>query len=86
MKLTDEQKQLYSIWKKLINMSASELEKFLDSDDGKIAGLSREEARTAGAGGKKIKSGRDSARAIIRMLETKKEDWTENDWSWAYSK
>ena len=83
MKLTDEQKQLYSIWKKLINMSASEIEKFLDSDEGKAAGLSRQEARTAGAGGKKIKSGRDSARAIIRMLETKKEDWTENDWAWA---
>lgn len=81
--MTDDKLALYRDWKKLINMSASEIQKFLDSEEGQVAGLSRKEASTAGSSGNKIKSGRDSARAIIRMLETKKEDWTENDWAWA---
>jgi len=75
-------KEQYKTWKKLINMSANEIQKFLDSDEGKEAGLSRKEAATAGAGGGKITSGRDSARAIIRMLGKKFEDWTENDLDW----
>lgn len=81
--MDDKQKEKYKKWKKLINMSAKEIQKFLDSDEGKEAGLSRKESATAGASGGKIKSGRDSARAIIRMLGTKVEDWTENDWEWA---
>jgi hypothetical protein len=80
--MNEKQHEQYKKWKKLINMSANEIQKFLDSDDGKEAGLSRKESATAGAGGGKIKSGRDSARAIIRMLGTKVEDWTENDWDW----
>lgn len=80
--MDEQQKEKYRTWKKLINMSAKEIQKFLDSDEGKEAGLSRKESATAGANGGKIKSGRDSARAIIRMLGTKVEDWTENDWEW----
>jgi len=74
---------LYGDWKKLINMSGKEIQSFLDSEEGKEAGLSRKEAGKAGADGGKITSGRDSARAIIRMLDTPKEDWTANDWKWA---
>lgn len=77
MKWDEEKLEKYHRWKKLINMSPSELEKFIDSEDGKIAGLSRKEASELG-----IKSGRDSARAIVRMLRTKKEDWTDNDYEW----
>ncbi len=73
----------YKKWSKLINMSGKELEAFLDSDDGKEAGLSRKESGKAGAKGKKITSGRDSARAIVRMLKKKKEDWQAGDWKWA---
>lgn len=73
--MDEQQKEKYRTWKKLINMSAKEIQNFLDSDEGK-------EAATAGASGGKIKSGRDSARAIIRMLGTKVEDWSENDWEW----
>lgn len=76
--INPKQKELYSKWKKLVNMSAKEIKSFLDSDDGKVAGLSRSEASDEG-----IKSGRDSARAIIRMLETPVSDWTNNDWEWA---
>lgn len=73
----------YKKWSKLINMSGKELEAFLDSDDGKEAGLSRKESGKAGASGKKITSGRDSARAIVRLLGKKKEDWESRDWDWA---
>lgn len=81
--MDDKQKEQYKTWKKLINMSANEIQKFLDSDEGKEAGLSRKESATAGASGGKIKSGRDSARAIIRMLGKKVEDWDFNDWEWS---
>ena len=30
-----------------------------------------------------IKSGRDSARAIIRMKRKPAREWTKNDWAWA---
>ena len=78
-----EHDETYKKWYKLVNMGAKELEAFIDSQDGKDAGLSRKEAGKAGTGGKKITSGRDSARAIVRMLKKKKEDWQAGDWKWA---
>jgi len=78
-----EHAETYKKWSKLVNMGAKELEAFIDSQDGKDAGLSRKESGKAGAGGKKITSGRDSARAIVRMLKKKKEDWQAGDWKWA---
>jgi RimK family alpha-L-glutamate ligase len=82
-KSEEEKSALYKEWQKLVNMSGKEIQSFLDSDEGKEAGLSRKEAGKAGASGGKITSGRDSARAIIRMLDTPKEKWTPNDWKWA---
>lgn len=81
--IDDEKRSLYKEWQKLVNMSGKEIQSFLDSDKGGEAGLSRKEAGKAGAGGKKITSGRDSARAIIRMLGTPMAKWTANDWKWA---
>ena len=81
--IDDEKRSLYKEWQKLVNMSGKEIQSFLDSDGGEEAGLSRKEAGKAGAGGKKITSGRDSARAIIRMLDTPMAKWTPNDWKWA---
>ena len=43
-----------------------------------IAGLSRNEASSKG-----ISSGRDSAKAIIRMKKKGVDNWTANDWKWA---
>jgi ribosomal protein S6--L-glutamate ligase len=79
----EENDALYKEWRKLVNMGPKELQGFIDSEGGKEAGLSRKEASKAGAKGKKIKSGRDSARAIVRMKEIGKEKWTANDWAWA---
>ena len=79
----EEKNRIYKEWSKLVNMGAKELQSFIDSESGKEAGLSRKEAGKAGTGGGKITSGRDSARAIVRMLGKKKEDWETNDWKWA---
>ena len=72
-----EKDEKYKKWKKLINMSASEIQNFLDSEEGKKAGLTRKQALGP------IKRGRDSGRAIIRMLNTPKDEWSTNDWEWA---
>ena len=79
----EKRSALYKEWQKLVNMSGKEIDDFLDSEEGEEAGLSRKEAGKAGAGGEKITSGRDSARAIVRMLDRPKEDWSDNDWKWA---
>jgi hypothetical protein len=76
-KLDQEKLDLYKKWKSLINMSSKEIQEFLDSDDGKVAGLSKKDAEGP------IKRGRDSARAIIRMLDISKDEWSDNDWDWA---
>ena len=78
-----EKDALYKEWKTLVNMGAKELQAFIDSEGGEKAGLSRKEASKAGAKGKPIKSGRDSARAIVRMKQIGREKWTANDWAWA---
>lgn len=81
--LDETKRETLKKWRELVNMSASSIQNFLDSQDGKKAGLSRKQASTAGSSGNKITSGRDSARAIIRMKNKKVEDWTSNDWKWA---
>ena len=78
-----ERGDTYKQWSKLVNMSSKELSNFIDSDEGKEAGLSRKESGKAGSDGGKITSGRDSARAIVRMLDRSKDKWTDNDWKWA---
>lgn len=78
----EKNKEDYRRWKKLVNMSSAEIQSFLDSQDGKVAGLSRKEAANAGTGGGKITSGRDSARAIIRMKNKPFSEWDESDMKW----
>jgi hypothetical protein len=75
--------QVYDDWKQLVNMTPRELERFL-ARYGTVAGLSRAEAQRQG-----IRSGRDSARAILRMkpkgksFASAERNWTEADWKWA---
>lgn len=81
---TRRKKELWTRWRELINMSPSEIKAFLDSDLGREAGLSDEEASAQGIG-----RGRDSARALLRMLPSGRsfdgalENWSANDWRWA---
>lgn len=65
-------------------MTAGELRDFLERW-GDVAGLSRAEASAEG-----VRSGRDSARAILRMLPKggrsyaqAERNWTATDWKWA---
>lgn len=76
--ITDEEKETYKKWKELVNMSRSELEKFYNSEEGKVAGLSSSEAKKAG-----IDSGRESARWIMKMKYVPVKEWNSNMWRWA---
>ena len=73
-----ENKETYAKWKSLVNMSSSELERFYNSEEGKKAGLTPQQAKNEG-----IDSGRESARMILKMKDTKVSDWTPNMWRWA---
>jgi DNA polymerase III sliding clamp (beta) subunit (PCNA family) len=78
-KLTQkDRKAIYTKWKSLVNMTASELEKYYNSEDGKSSGLTASEAQKQG-----IDSGRESARWIIKMKRTKVGEWTSEMWKWA---
>ncbi len=70
--------KLYAKWKVLVNMSVKELEAFLKSEEGKVAGLSKKEAKDQG-----IKSGQESAKWIIKMKTVGKDKWTDLMWEWA---
>lgn len=70
--------EVYHEWKKLVNMSPGELRDFLNSDDGREAGLSKAAARKQG-----IKSGQESAQWILKMKAKPKSQWTPTMWSWA---
>jgi len=76
--LPKRRRELLSNWKKLVNMGPKAIQRFLDSDEGKEAGLGRDEAARL-----KIRRGRDSARAIIRMKKKGWRNWTSEDWRWA---
>lgn len=77
---------LYQEWKKLINMSPTEILEFATSPEGKAAGLSRKEAQEKG-----IRSGRDSAIMLIRMIPKGRgtiaalDNWTPAEWRWAHA-
>jgi len=73
-------KKDYIRWKQLVNLRTTTLEKFLDSDEGRKAGLSPKEAKAAG----KIKTGRGSARAILRMRSKPFSEWSTEDINWMY--
>jgi hypothetical protein len=66
-------------------MSPAKIRKFLDTPEGRAAGLSRDEASKQG-----IARGRDSARALLRMIPSggksyaqAKRNWSRSDWTWA---
>lgn len=76
--ITEENRELYKEWKRLVNMTASEIKKFYQSEEGKEAGLKPSEAKDLG-----IHYGRESARWIIKMKKTPVAKWTPTMWEWA---
>lgn len=77
-------KEVFDKWKRLVNMTPSALRYFMNSEEGKEAGLSKEEAREKG-----IKSGRESAEWILKMkplarsFKMAEQEWTPDMWEWA---
>lgn len=81
----DRKKEIYSRWRKLINMTAAEVENFktkqlelAKKSDKLYPGLKPKEARKIG-----ISSGVQSAEWIIKMKNTSVKDWTPEMWKWA---
>lgn len=83
----EERRELRKIWRnwnRLVNMSAFELREFISTKEGREAGLSRKEAKERG-----IRSGRDSARALIKMIprgrtfRSAMRNWSDSEWEWA---
>jgi len=76
--------KVFNKWKQSVNMNASELQSFMNSKEGKEAGLSSDEAKENG-----IHSGRQSAKWILKMLpnstsyEKAKDKWSSEMWYWA---
>jgi hypothetical protein len=58
-------------WKGAVNMTASELERWLETDDSKAVG------QKSGGGGES--TGHHSGRRIVEILRTRKGDLTEDD-------
>lgn len=77
--------ELYARWRKLVNMSADSLEKWLErqmelakSDPKKHPGMKQSVASKMG-----ISTGRQSAKWIIKMKRTPVKNWTPEMWRWA---
>ncbi|WP_458115812.1 DUF3140 domain-containing protein [Arthrobacter sp. D2-10] len=62
--------EVWDDWKEAVNMTASELEKWLDSDESKAVGQKDD-------GGESV--GHASGRRIVKLLSTKKSDLTDSD-------
>lgn len=72
------EQEVYEEWKLLVNMTPRQLREFMQSEYGRSAGLSKEEAERLG-----IRRGWDSAKAILRMKEKGVSAWNDSDWQWA---
>ncbi len=67
----DDKKDIYDEFKDLVNMSASELKKWLETDESKSVGQKKD-------GGES--TGHKSGERIIDIKETKKGDLTDDDY------
>jgi hypothetical protein len=82
-KNTTPNEETWKSWRKLINMTASELKNFYDSDEGKDAGMKQGAADAAG-----IDSGRESARMLMKMIpnggsfKSAEDHWSPSMWRW----
>ena len=80
----ENREETWKRWNELVNMSVGEIEKFLDSENGKDAGMKTSDAHKAG-----ISSGKESAHMLIKMIplgssyKKAEENWTPSMWKWA---
>lgn len=71
--MSDSPEQTHDDFSDAVNMTASELEKWLDTDDSKAMG------QKSGSGGES--TGHHSGRRIVEILRTKKADLTDDDYA-----
>lgn len=68
-----EKKEVYSEFNEVVNMTASALEKWLDTDESKKVGQKDDDDTES--------VGHQSGKKIIRILNAKKADLTDNDYA-----
>ncbi|CCH01020.1 DNA-binding protein [Fibrella aestuarina BUZ 2] len=68
-----EKKEVYDEFNEVVNMTAAALEKWLDTDDSKKVGQKDDDAAES--------VGHQSGKKIIRILNTKKADLTNDDYA-----
>lgn len=67
----DDKKDIYDEFKDLVNMSASEIKKWLDTDESKSVGQKKDSGES---------TGHKSGERIIEIKEKKKGDLTDDDY------
>jgi len=78
-KITNKEKKIvFDKWKKLVNMTYTEISRYYHSKEGKDSGLTEKEANDQG-----ISSGRESAEWILKMKKTNWKNWSDDMWKWA---
>ena len=70
--MSDDQQQTKKDFDEAVNMTASELKKWLDTDESKSVGQKKD-------GGES--TGHESGRHLVRILEKKKADLTDDDYA-----
>jgi hypothetical protein len=70
---TDDRDEIRDQFSQAVNMTASELEKWLDSDESQSVGQK--------SGGSDESTGHESGRRIVELLHTKKADLTDEDYA-----
>ena len=88
-----EKVELFFRWDKIVNMNASDLASFRESDLGRSVGLNRNESQAAGLN---VISGQEASKVIEKMIRTaskfrkqpldkmpKLPDWTPQEWEMA---
>lgn len=70
--MSDDQKETWDDFSKAVNMTASELKKWLETDEAKEVGQKK-------GGGES--TGHESGRRIVTILEKKKSDLTDDDYA-----
>ena len=75
---TKERDEAYGEFKDAVNMTRSELEKWLDTDESKSVGMKAGGEKKTSAGGGESQ-GHESGRMIVDLLDKKKADLDEDD-------
>ena len=80
--MADDSKHIYDDFKSLVNMTATQLERWLKSDDAQSVGIQKgttTDKKTDAGGNESV--GHESGRAIVGILRKRKTELTDADFS-----